>query len=184
MNAQANNWKLGAFTRRLIVLPALVVAVSLAFTGAAYAQTAFQASVKGNNPPPKPCPTTTFCGSANIAGYGPATWTLNGISTTPVSSGICPRTGLVPAFTYTATTTFELLNGGGTLILDESGLVCAPGNSGSAPPQSHGFPEYASSSWTVDPLSNGQFSGLTGSGTDALHAAGAHFSGTYTGTLG
>lgn len=94
MNAQANNWKLGAFTRRLIVLPALVVAVSLAFTGAASAQTAFQASVKGNNPPPKPCPTTTFCGSANIAGYGPATWTLNGISTTPVSSGICPRTGL------------------------------------------------------------------------------------------
>lgn len=73
----------------------------------------------------------------------------------------------VPAFTYTATTTFELLSGGGTLILDESGLVCAPGNSGSAPPQSHGFPEYARSSWTVDPLSNGQFSGLTGSGTDA-----------------
>jgi hypothetical protein len=185
MNAKANAWRPGAVMRHLIVVPALVAAVSLAFTGAASAQT-FQASVKANTPPPEPCPgTITFCGSASIAGYGPATWTLTAITTTP-TSGPCPYgpPAFVSDFTYTATTTFELLSGDGTLVLDESGLVCAPGNSASAPPQSHGFPEYASSSWTVDPLSNGVFSGMTGSGTDALHAAGAHFSGTYSRTLG
>jgi hypothetical protein len=186
MKAKANAWRPGAVPRYLTLSFALVVALSVAFTGPASAQTqlSFQATVKGNTPPPKPCPTTTFCGSASIAGYGPATWTLNAISTTP-ASGPCPYgpPAFVSDFTYTATTTFELVSGGGTLVLDETGLVCAPGNSASAPPQSLGFPEYASSSWTVDSLSNGQFSGLTGSGTDALHAAGAHFSGTYSGTL-
>ena len=105
--------------------------------------------------------------------------TLNATSTTPVSSA-CPTTGLVSAFTYQATTTFELSDGS-TLVLNESGLVCAPGNSQSAPPQSFGFPEYATSSWTVTSAS-GAFSGLTGAGTDALRAAGANNSGTYSGT--
>jgi hypothetical protein len=188
MNVKQYTSRFGAFRRCLIVLSALVVALSLAFTGVASAQS-FQASVKANTPPPKPCPTTTFCGSASIAGYGPATWTLTATTTT-VSPAPCPppfRNGLVSTFTYTATTTFDLLSGDGTLVLDESGLVCAPGNSASAqaPTPSKGFPEYASnSSWTVDPLSNGVFGGLTGSGTDALQAAGAHFSGTYSGTLG
>jgi hypothetical protein len=186
MRANANRWRPGPVLRYLALSGALVVALSVAFTGVASAQTpiSFEASVKGNTPPPKPCPTTTFCGSANIAGYGAASWTLNALSTTP-ASGPCPYgpPAFVSDFTYTATTTFTLLSGGGTLVLDESGLVCAPGNSASAPAQSRGFPEYAMSSWTVDPLSSGQFSGLTGSGSDALHAAGAHFSGTYSGTL-
>jgi hypothetical protein len=186
MKTKPNTTKPSDALRYLALSGALVIALSVAFTGAASAQTeiSFQASVNANTPPSKPCPTTTFCGSASIAGYGPATWTLNAISTTP-TSGPCPYgpPAFVSDFTYTAITTFELVSGGGTLVLDESGLVCAPGNSASAPPQSHGFPEYASSSWTVDSLSNGQFSGLAGSGTDALHAAGAHFSGTYSGTL-
>ena len=183
MNAKTYTRRSGSVARHLHLLPALVVALSLAFAGAASAQTSFQATVNGINPKPKPpCP-TTFCGTASIAGYGPATWTLNAISTTPVSSA-CPSTGLVSAFTYQATTTFELLSDGSTLVLNETGLVCAPGNSSSAPPQSFGFPEYAkNSSWTVE-SGSGQFGGLTGAGTDALHAAGARISGTYSGTLG
>ena len=166
MNAKGNAWRPGAVMRHLIFAPALVVALSLAFTGAASAQTAFQASVSGVVPKPKPpCPTTTFCGSASIAGYGPATWTLNVTNNTTVSPA---------CFTYQAVTTFELLSDDSTLVLDESGLVCGPGNSYPAlPPTSFGGPLKSTGSWTVDPLSNGQFSGLTGAGTDALHTAGA-----------
>ena len=181
MNANAKAWRPSLLTRPLLLLPALVVALSVSFTGAASAQTAFQASVKGISPKTKPC-ATTFCGTASIAGYGPATWTINAISTTP-ASGPCPYgpPALASAFTYQATTTFELSDGS-TLVLNESGLVCAPGNSASAPPQSFGFPEYANSSWTVE-SATGQFSGLTGgAGTDALHADGARISGTYRGT--
>jgi hypothetical protein len=38
VNAQSKQWKLSALARRLIVLPAIVVAVSLAFTEAASEQ--------------------------------------------------------------------------------------------------------------------------------------------------
>lgn len=65
--------KSGALKRYLIPAPALVVGLSLAFTSAASAQIPFQASVKATTPPPKGCPTTSFCGTASIAGYGPAT---------------------------------------------------------------------------------------------------------------
>lgn len=44
----------------------------------------------------------------------------------------------------------------------------------------YGHPNYASGIWNVD-AATGQFSGLTGSGTDALLAAGAHTAGSYTG---
>lgn len=182
MNVTANAWSAGSPTRPVKLLLWLVVTLSLSFSGAASAQPAFQASVNGISPKSMPC-ATTFCGTASIAGYGPATWTLNAISTTP-ASGPCPYgpPALVSAFTYQATTTFELKDGS-TLVLNESGLVCAPGNSQSAPPQSFGFPEYANNSnWTVQ-SAGGQFSGLTGgAGTDVLHAAGRQISGTYRGT--
>ena len=132
------------------------LALSLGLTATASAQPAFLASVKGINPKGHTqCPSTEFCGTASIAGYGTATWRINKIVTTPVSSGICLRTGLVPAFTYTATTTFVLgVRESSTLVLDEHGLVCAPGNSASAQAltPSFGAREYANnSSWTVDP---------------------------------
>jgi hypothetical protein len=72
MNLNAKAWGPGALTRVVILLPALVVALSLTFAGAASAQS-FQASVKGITPRDKACPTTTFCGTASIAGHGPAT---------------------------------------------------------------------------------------------------------------
>lgn len=167
---------LRAMTRYLILLPALVAGLSLGFSAAASAQTAvpFQASVNGIHPKPKPpCPTTAFCGSANIAGYGAATWTLDFTITGAVSSA---------CFGYTATTAFQLLSDNSTLVLNENALACAPGNS-VAPPQSFGVPLYSkNSTWTVAAAS-GQFSGMTGEGTDALRTDGARAYGTYTGTL-
>lgn len=166
----------GAVTRYLMLLPALIFALSLAFTPTASAQTAvpFRAKVNGIRPKPKPpCPTTAFCGTASIAGYGAATWTFDPTPTMTVSSA---------CFAYTAETTFRLLSDGSTLVLNENALACAPGNS-VAPPQSFGDPLYSkNSSWTVE-AATGQFSGLTGVGTDTLRTDGARASGTYSGTL-
>jgi hypothetical protein len=193
MNAERNKWKLGALARRLIVLPVLVAVVGLAFTAAASAQVAFQATVKGvNNPlgnlgpcvqtiPSTYVTTHVFCGSTSIAGYGPVTWTLNATSVTPVSSA---------CFDYTGITTFQLLSGDGTLVVDESAQACAPGSSGSAPSQDYfRAPLFANASWTVDPAttgplaSTGVFAGVSGAGTDTLQSGGPQLTGTYTGTL-
>jgi hypothetical protein len=182
MSDNANRWKPGAFTRHLILLPVLVVAVSLAFTGAASAQTAFQADVTAKGTlPAGPCANGAFyCGTANIAGYGTASWNffLTGVTISQTSCGS----------TYTATTEFTLADGS-TLVVNEGGPVCGPGKDAagyfSEGPKAFGHPNYPFGTWTVDTAdSTGQFAGLSGSGTDALHAAGAHASGSYTGTLG
>lgn len=183
MNANANTWRPGALTRHLILLAGLVAVLSAAFTGAASAQTTFQARVTGINPKPNPpCVSTVtpptpavFCGSASIAGYGPAFWTLNATATSLTS----------PCFTYTGTTTFRLLQSRppSTLVLDEIGTACSPGKSGSAPSQGFGSPLFANASWTVDPASTGIFAGVTGEGTDTAQSTGAATIGTYTGTL-
>jgi hypothetical protein len=189
------NRKHHKWPRAALALP--VVAVSLAFTGTASATT-FQATVRGINPKPsppcaatittpRPTPTAVFCGSASIAGYGPAVWTDNVIAVGPTISG---------CFNYAAITTFQLLRRHSTLILDEGALdnegnptdaaqACAPGNSSSAPSHDWSVPLYANNvSWTVDSASTGVFAGLTGAGTAALQTAGAQFMGTYSGTLG
>ena len=183
MSDNAHRWKPGAVTRHLILLPALAVAVSRAFTGAASAQTAFQADVTATDTlPAGPCPTGAFfCGTADIAGYGAATWDLfvTSVTFSPTSCGT----------TYTAITDFTLASDGSTLAVTESGPVCLPGKDAagyfSEGPKAFGHPDFPNGTWTVDTAgSTGQFTGLSGSGTDALHAAGAHASGSYTGTLG
>ena len=182
MSDNAHRWKPGAVTRHLILLPALAVAVSLAFTGAASAQTAFQADVTATDTlPAGPCPTGAFfCGTADIAGYGAASWNffLTGVTISQTSCGS----------TYTAITDFTFADGS-TLVVNEGGPICGPGKDAagyfSEGPKAYGHPNYPDGTWTVDTAdSTGQFAGLAGSGTDALHAAGAHASGSYTGTLG
>jgi hypothetical protein len=181
MSDNTNRWKPGALTRHLILLPAAVVAASLAFTGAASAQTAFQADVTATGTlPAGPCANGAFyCGTANIAGYGAASWNffLTGYT---ISQTSCDST-------YTATTDFTLADGS-TLAVNESGPICGPGKDAagyfSEGPKAYGHPNYPYGTWTVDTAdSTGQFAGLAGSGTDALHAAGAHASGSYTGAL-
>ena len=188
MNSQAKQWRLGALARRLIVLPVLVVALSLVFAGVASAQ-AFQASVTftGTVPFAKAggCSNGAFyCGTANIAGYGAASWNLYVLGFTAVQTPC--------GSTYEATAEFTLASDpNSTLVLDEGGSICGLGDEGAAyrgyfaePPQAFGHPNAIYGNWTVDPTSTGQFSGLTGSGTDVVNFAGAHGGGSYSGVLG
>jgi hypothetical protein len=176
MNAKENAWRLGAITRRLILLPAIVVAVSLAFTEAASAQPVFRASLKATGPTSPPC-SAFVCGTASIDGYGPAsfTWTLN--SLTPTSNPAC--------FSYSAVVLFALSDGISTLSLNEAGLVCGPGFSAVAQPpgsNENGHPGFATGSWSVG-AATGQFSGLTdATGADTFRVAGNAFLGAYAGT--
>lgn len=183
MSSNVNRWKPGALTRHLILLPTLAVAVSVAFTGAASAQTTFQADVTATSRlPAGPCSNGAFyCGTAGIAGYGAASWNffLTGVTISQTSCGS----------TYTATTDFTLDSDGSTLAVNESGYICGPGKDAagyfSEGPKAFGHPNYPYGTWTVATAdSTGQFAGLAGSGTDTLSAAGAHVSGSYTGTLG
>ena len=92
--------------------------------------------------------------------------------------------------TYTDATIYFTLDSdpGSTLVLDDSGNFCFPGNDGAGffkeGPKAYGHPFTLVGSWTVDPSSTGQFAGLAGSGTSLQEAAGAHWAGSYTGTLG
>jgi hypothetical protein len=169
--------------RPVLPVAALVVALSVAFTGTASAQTAFQADVKGTSPRPVACSNGAFfCGTANVAGYGTASWDLYLDGATIVSQTAC-------GITYTATTVFTLASDGSTLVLNESGYICVPGKDGASffaeGPNSYGNPDYPHGTWTVDTAdSTGQFAGLGGSGTDDLHSAGGHAAGSYVGALG
>jgi hypothetical protein len=183
MNDNTNRWTPGALARHLILLPALAVAVSLVFTGAASAQTAFQADVTATSLlSAGPCSNGAFfCGTANIAGYGTASWDfyLHGFTVSPTSCGS----------TYTATTDFTLASDGSTLVVNESGYLCGPGKDAAGyfkeGPKAYGHPYTAHGTWTVDTSeSSGQFTGIGGSGSDTFHAAGAHAAGSYAGTLG
>jgi hypothetical protein len=171
--------------RPLVLLPALVVGLSLAFTGAASAQTVpFQASVNDimqKGQPSAPCPTIYYCGSASIAGYGAAFWSFDespNVPPTPVGSD---------CFIYTGTSTFTLLSDpASTLVLNEDNFVfCNPGNSGNAPgwQRAYGHPGRGNGNWTVQ-TGTGQFKGLTGgSGTDTLRTNGARLEVTWSGTV-
>jgi hypothetical protein len=170
----------------MMLVSALVAALSFAVTGAASAQTPFQADATDTATlPAGPCSNGAYiCGTADIAGYGAASWNMyitgSAITPTPCDS------------TYTATTYFTLAGEpGSTLVVDESGNLCGLGHDGAAyrgylngGPNSYGHPFAIVGNWTVDRDSSGQFSGLAGSGTDLLKLAGAHIAGTYTGMLG
>jgi hypothetical protein len=187
MNTTQNIRKTTRPARRaaMLALSALAAALSLAFTGTASAQTSFQASVTFTGTlPAGPCPNGAFfCGEANIAGYGAASWNFYVTSSTSVVSPC--------GSTYTATTDFTLVGDpGSTLVVDEGGPLCGLGHDGAAingyfkeGSKAFGHPFKIVGSWTVDPASTGQFGGLTGSGTDLVNVAGAHAGGSYSGAL-
>jgi hypothetical protein len=162
MNTTPNQAKLGALTRRLIAVPAFALVVSLAFTGAASAQTTlpFQASVNnisthGGGDPGLSCltqfSTWFYCGTATIAGHGLAVWWFDSpgpLMGTPVGSD-CAE--------YRGTSNFELVNDPqqSTLVLNEDVTLCHPGNSGNTPNfwgNTYGHPNRLgdpSTGWTV-----------------------------------
>ena len=108
-----------------MLVPALVVALTLAFTGAASAQTPFQATVSAPTRLPAPCSNGAFvCGTANLAGYGAASCSIlfNDFTVVQTSCGS----------TYTDATIYFTLDSdpGSTLVLNDSGNFCFPGNDG------------------------------------------------------
>jgi hypothetical protein len=172
-----------SIARRLMLVSALVVGLVLAFTGAASAQTPFQATVSATVPLPAPCANGAFaCGTADLAGYGAASWSIffNAFTVVQTSCGSSYTDAMID-FTLAS-------DPNSTLVLDESGSFCFPGLDGRSffkeGATSYGHPFTLVGSWTVDPTSTGQFVGLTGSGTDLLNSAGAHWAGSYSGTLG
>ena len=117
--AMATGSRSRSIAGRLMLVSALVLALSLAFTGAASAQPALQANVAGTGTPRGCSNGATLCGTANIAGHGTASWNwfLTGVTPIQTSCGT----------TYTATEDFTLASDGSTLALNESGYICAPG---------------------------------------------------------
>jgi len=161
----------GTRSGALVAVATVAVGMALALAGTASAKSAFQAAVSGHTPKPMPCPNGEFfCGTANT-NLGAAAWTF---TLTSLTISTCDS--------YTATVTFKLADGS-TLVLGENGTACGPGKSNlsNASGNSYGHPGDADATWKVQ-SADGQFSGTTGTGTDALQFAGAAVSGSYTGT--
>lgn len=187
MSDNANRWTAVSVLRRLVLLPVLVVALSVAFTVPASAQIAFQADVTNTAIRPAGlCANGAYIcnGTADLAGYGTASWNIF-ITSVTADYSACGST-------YTATTEMTLSSDpASTLVLDESGNLCGLGHDGAAykayfvqGSQAYGHPFAFAGTWTVDMASTGQFAGLAGSGTDSINVAGAHFGGSYPGMLG
>jgi hypothetical protein len=209
MSTKPDKSKLGAFTRSLIVLPALAVGLSLAFTGAASAQTTVASvdnlSTNGPGNPGVPCPNQFYCGTANIPGYGAAFWSFNSPNPNPTPDG-------PDCYDYTGTSTLTLLNYPtfSQLVLNETNEhFCFPGNSGNTPNfwknwtntyghhNPYGHPNRGGGNWSVcnantansttgcggNTVSSGAFQNWTGSGTDSLQSNGARITATWVGTV-
>jgi len=97
--------------------------------------------------PAGPCPDGAFyCGTADIAGYGAATWNMFLIGVT-ISQTSCGSS-------YTAITEFTLASDGSILVVDEGGPVCGPGKGAagyfSEGPNAYGHPNHPHGTWAVD----------------------------------
>ena len=184
--------------REMIVVPAVFLTVLLSCTGESPVATAnfpaggralvpsaiFEARVKANRPKPSDCPNGAFlCGAATIAGYGPAVYSFFLTSLEPVPEACDAPNGSSAAGLYSAVTVFVLAENG-MLSLEESGIVCGPGFSLTAPGGrvSFGNPVQGTGEWEVA-SATGDFSSLVGSGTSAIHSVGAHLTATYSGGL-
>jgi hypothetical protein len=155
-----------------VAFAAMVLALALG--APASAATAIQGTFvihfgRGSGASNAPCPSDTFCGVGKLAGFGPAIDTLDFTSFEEIEGTSC--------FAVTVTETITLLDGSGTLVLDEAGTFCSPGASGEAPlppsNQNYGHPATMTTEFTVDTTaSTGVFAGLSGSGTSSFVAAG------------
>ena len=87
----------------------------------------------------------------------------------------------IPNVTGRRTLTFA---GGDTLVLEETGTFCPPGNSGNAPGSlvSFGNPFTLSFTWSIA-SGTGQFAGASGSGTGTDRLAGDAGHARLTGTI-
>jgi hypothetical protein len=121
-----------------------------------------------NGKPTFPCSGPGICGAGTLQGLGAVQITIDDEEITPIPNSDC--------FDDQRTETIDVLDGTGTIVLDLSGTVCAPGNSLNAPTSdtSFGHPFFFDLTSTVDgPDSTGAYRGATGSGTEQFQFAGA-----------
>ena len=162
-------------------------ALLLAFVGgmllhvpSAAADTPVEADVMGHTTRDVGCSDGAIvCVDAMLSPYGTARYSFFLTST----EGRAQACGRYIGGAYTAIVTFSL-PGGSVLTLDETGLVCGPGNSLIAPGGlvSYGNPVEGTGSWHVSGAT-GQFAGASGGGTDTFRSVGASFTASYTGIL-
>ena len=122
------------------------------------------------------CPAATFCGAGSLQGFGQGTQLTEFTSFEPIDGTSCADVTVVQTITVA----------GGTLVLDEAGLFCSPGNSDGAhwSPSSYGHPHNLQVAYVVDgAASTGVFSGATGSGDESVQIAGDTATSNLSGTL-
>ena len=125
-----------------------------------------------------PC-AIAFCGNGHVVGYGNAELTLVATSSVPIS-----LTGCGFALAVTGIATIELQDGD-TLVLEEAGTYCLPGESTFAPGnlfQSYGNPWEIDASYTVVGGS-GVFAGAGGDGTNTIRQGGDAQIAVYSGAM-
>lgn len=157
-----------------LALSVVLAGSSIVASGTASAQTNFNAKISAHITPHALCQDGVFvCGMATIVGFvNPAEYRLYVTSIAPPSR---PCGKLTAGADYVATATFTLPDGS-KLTMDESGTFCLPGNSFPTGGISFGNPRTSFGNWTVR-TARGEFSGITGSGTDTGLSAGgvSHF---------
>jgi hypothetical protein len=165
--------------RRAVAIAGITILVSAlgpVVAQAARAETtvAFQFTVKYTSgvPASKPCDHVQ-CGEGTVVGFGDATSLVDLTSVSEIPGTSC--------FMTTVDETITLTSDGSTLLLEETGTACFPGNSLHAVP--FPFPFDAEGTFTVR-HGTGVFQAAKGSGTwECTMLAGDQQHCTYSGTL-
>ena len=159
-----------------LAFSAVLAGIALLTPGAASAQTMFQAKIIGHITPHALCPYgVQICGVATIVGFNaPAEYRWSVTSTSPPTKSCGSFTAWLD---YGATATLTLPDGS-KLTVDETGTACYPGNSFPTGGLSWGNPRTVLGKWTVQ-SARGQFSGISGNGTDTGRTVGGVFLFTY-----
>ena len=153
--------------RRTMLLVLILAAGLVSATPAASARTtaSFEASFQESFGRATSTPCSHFlCGTGTVTGYGSATSILDITSFEPTSDS-CADTSLVRTITLVAD--------GSTLNLTETGVVCFPGSSFTAPGAqvSFGNPGQFDGTYSIK-NGSGVFKGAKGTGVDSFMAAG------------
>jgi hypothetical protein len=158
----------------------LLAALMLAAPTAARTTVSFEAKFQEGfgRATARSCPaseTFSFCGEGTVAGFGHATTFSELVSFSGTDETGCGEA----VFQRTIT-----LDDGSTLVLLETGTVCFPGESSTAPGSLKSFGNPFTFEGTFEVIrGTGTFKGATGTGTVVTRAAGDTGTSTLSGTL-
>lgn len=164
-------------SRTLLAVGLAAAGAALALPGAASAATTSYSgtllvhlplSFLRNGQPPFPCSGPGICGAGTLQGLGAVQITIDDEEITPIPNTNC--------FDDQRSETIDVLDGSGTIALESSGTICAPGNSLDAPTSDvdYGHPIFFRLASTVDGAdSTGAYAGASGSGSEQFQFAGS-----------